>query len=112
MEEILTPAELEKQEEYFSFYKHAPWIIAAILFGLFFIWGIVDPCVFKEYHYYRYYYGVLKLANGFLCWLIWVGIGIVASIITKVTLCISFSHKLLQIYYLQQLLCYKNFRAN
>ena len=98
--------ELQKQLGYFSVFKKLPIIVAAILFGLFIIWGIIDPCLF---HYVRgylssyRYYGVMMLPNGFLCWLIWFVIGAIVSVCTYFSMKIAFSHKILQIYYLQKL---------
>ena len=94
--------ELQKQLGYFSVYKYLPAIVAVILFALYFIWGIVDPCVFNDNGYYSYY-GVMMLPSGFLCWLVWVVIGTVVSVCAYFLMKIAFSHKLLQIYYLQKL---------
>ena len=104
MEETkITKSELQKQLGYFSVFKKLPIIVAAILFGLFFIWGIVDPCIFIFHSSYYSYYGVMELPNGGLCWFIWVIIGAVIAVCTYFLMRIAFSHKLLQIYYLQKL---------
>lgn len=92
--------ELQKNLGYFSVFKKLPIIVAGILFGLFFIWGIVDPLVFR---FYRDAYGVMMLPNGFLCWLIWFVIGAIVAACTYFLMRIACSHKLLQIYYLQKL---------
>ena len=93
--------ELQKQLGYFSVYKYLPVIVALVLFILTFIWGIVDPCIFHSS--YHSYYGVMMLPNGFLCWLVWIIIGVVVSVCAYFLLSITVSHKLLQIYYLQKL---------
>lgn len=101
-------SELKQNQFYFSLYKNLPLILAGILIALFFIWGIVDPCVFSHFSLsYSYYgdpnrvYGIMGLPNGFLCWLIWMFIGLFCAVCTYFLLKIVLSHKLLLIEYLK-----------
>lgn len=102
-ESILAKDDLKKQLKYFSFFEIAPIIIAGITALFFFIWAIVDPCVFGSDSYYSTTYGIMMLPSGFLCWFIWILIGAVVTVCTYVSLTIAFSHKILQIYYLQKI---------
>ena len=103
-------SEFEKRKKLFSVYKVLPIILAYSVLALFIIWGIIDPCVNKVlvpssffFDDGTYLYGVMGLKNGFLCFLIWFGIGLVASAATYFLTKLSASHKLLQIYYLQKI---------
>ena len=91
--------ELQKNLGYFSAYKKLPIIVAVSVLVLSFVWGIVDPCIFNGYSYY----GIMELPNGFLCWMIWMLIGAVVAVGEYFFLRIVFSHKLLQIHYLQRI---------
>ena len=103
-------SELDKQKKFFSVYKILPVILAYTVLGLFIIWGVIDACVNKVlvptsffYEDATYLYGVMQLKNGFLAWLVWFAIGLVASAFTFFISKIVASHKLLQIYYLQKI---------
>lgn len=96
------------QSGYFKGYAMLPGIIAIATLIIFFIWGIVDPIVFKHSYYYNYYssdytYGVMGLSNGFLCWLVWMVIGAVTALIEYIFGKMHLSQKILTVLYLQKL---------
>lgn len=100
---------IEHQNQYFNLYCAMPYICAAIILFLFFVWGIVDPCVIQDYHYSGrfsdgyYTYGIMNLPNGFVCWLVWIIIGSVCAVATCFLTKISCSRKIIAILYLQQI---------
>ena len=100
---------IEHQNGYFNLYCAMPYICAAIILFLFFVWGIVDPSVIQSYHYGGRFsdgydtYGVMNLPNGFLCWLVWIIIGSVCAVATCFLTKISCSRKILTILYLRQI---------
>lgn len=100
---------MEHQNGYFNLYCAMPYICAAIILFLFFVWGIVDPCVIQDYHYSGrfsdgyYTYGIMNLPNGFVCWLVWIIIGSVCAALTCFLTKISCSRKIIAILYLQQI---------
>ncbi len=109
--QTLFGASEKQQVKFFKFYAKMPMILAIVTMALFFIWGIIDPIVFKDYVSSGFsfirgktYYGMMRLKSGFLCWLIWVLIGAVCSVITYLLGRVLYSYKLLHIIYLQKLL--------
>lgn len=108
-EKVSNMKSIEHQNGYFNLYCAMPYICAAIILFLFFVWGIVDPCVIQDYHYSGrfsdgyYTYGVMNLPNGFLCWLVWIIIGSVCAALTCFLTKISCSRKIIAILYLQQI---------
>lgn len=97
-------SEVEKQCKYFSFYKKMPAILVCVIMALFFIWGIVDACVIVTYNSYHYaFHGIMMLHSSFLCWLIWIAIGAVLSVCAYFASKLTYSHRLLQIHYLQKI---------
>lgn len=99
----------DTHKRYYSLYRNAPLIIAIVIFSHFFIWGIVDPCVFNGGGYYSSYYhvdkwyGIMQLPNGFLCWFFWTLIGTFISVLSFFAMRIALSYKILQTLYLQQI---------
>ena len=89
---------IEKIEKWFNFYKKLPTIWFIVIISFFFIWGIVDPCVFGIYGY-----GIMELPSGFLCWFIWQIISIIFASLTFISTKISFSYKILHIEYLKKI---------
>ncbi len=100
---ITSKSTMQEQTKIFNWYLKLPMIIAVIIMALFFIWGIIDPIVFQHY-FYGYRYGVMSLRSGFLCWLIWVAIGAVVSLVIYYILKIGYSYKILHICYLNKIL--------
>lgn len=80
-----------------------PWILAGVLFLCFFVWAIVDPCVFSFEGLHYATYGILRLSSGFLCWFMWVFIGAVVAVITFFVTRWITARSLLQLYYLQKI---------
>ncbi len=80
-----------------------PWILAGVLFFCFFVWAIIDPCVFSYEGRYYSDYGVMALPSGFLCWFIWIIIGTVVAIITFFVTRWITARQLLLFYYLQKI---------
>lgn len=93
----------EKSKMYVNALHYLPWILAGVLFLLFFVWAIVDPCVFSDEGMWTSTYGVMALPSGFLCWFIWVVIGAVVAIITFFVTRLITARILLQLYYLQKI---------
>lgn len=108
-EKVSNMKSIEHQNGYFNLYCAMPYICAAIILFLFFVWGIVDPCVIQDYHYSGrfsdgyYTYGIMNLPNGFVCWLVWIIIGSVCAALTCFLTKISCSRKIIAILYLQQI---------
>jgi len=91
-----------KQMNYFKWYTRLPLIFAIATLVIFFIWGIVDPCVF-QWGWKETYYGVMMLPNGFLCWLVWMAIGAVLGAIEYFVGKIMFSQPILTVLYLDKI---------
>ncbi len=104
---LLTAGEERQQVKLFKFYLILPWVVALVTFLAFFIWGIIDASneiiIPISYSDYDIYYGVMMLKSSFLCWMIWTVIGAVLAGIYCIVLRISYSYRILQIAYLQQL---------
>ncbi len=93
---------LEKKNiMYFKFYSKLPLIIACIILGSFFIFGIIDAC--NEHGYYETYYGTFMFENAFLVWLLWQVIGITVSAFYYFLLKITVSASVLNIVYLNRI---------
>ena len=69
------PTALEIATKWYERWLKLPLILFISIVAVFFIWGIIDPCLF-EYGRYDKYYGVMMLPSGFLCWFIWQLIGL------------------------------------
>lgn len=93
----------EKSKRYINALHYLPWILAGVLYFLFFVWAIVDPCVFSYEGLYDSEYGIMELSSGFLCWFIWVAIGVVVAVITFFATRFFTAKQLLKIYYLQKI---------
>lgn len=93
----------EKAKRYVNALHYLPWVLAGVLYFLFFVWAIVDPCVFGYEGLYSSEYGIMELSSGFLCWLIWIAIGAVVAVITFFVTRWITACKLLQYYYLQKI---------
>lgn len=98
---------IANQKKYFKWYQKLPLIFAVAILVSFFIWGIIDPCVFHFYHrgYVggHYTYGVFNFNNGFLCWLVWMIIGVVLAGIEYIVCKIMLSQKILSVLYLEKM---------
>lgn len=90
-------------KRYVNELHYLPWILAGVLFLGFFVWAIIDPCVFSYEGTYFSSYGIMELSNGFLCWFMWIFIGAVAAVITFFVTRYITAWKLLQLYYLQKI---------
>lgn len=92
-------SELQRELRYFKVYKILPFIVAGILFTLFFVLGIIDPILGKD----DLGFGLMPLLqSGFLCWLIWTLIGSVSAAASFFYLKVVYSYRILHIYYLQK----------
>ena len=72
--------DIRKNDKYYRIFKKIPFISMIITFALFFIWSIVDPCVFQFSYSGETRYGMMMLSSGFLCWFIWTLIGAIAGL--------------------------------
>lgn len=112
LKQLFNDANIPTQKKYFKWYSRLPLIIACLTLLAFCIWGIVDPFVFFDiesvgYYSTKRYYGVMGLSNGFLCWLIWMLIGLAVTPFVYIMSKITLSQKVLSTLYLQAL-CEQN----
>ena len=84
---------------FFSFMVKLPTICMFLWIGALCIWGIIDSCVLGS----GGYYGVMRLPDGLLNWLVWTVIGVVCGVITYVALKMSISYKVLVILNLEKI---------
>lgn len=102
---------IENNENWFKFFVYLPLILAGITMFSFFVWGIVDPAVFKVKIYFGDYwdstsvttYGIMRFDTFFGAMIVWWLIGAISSVITYVVAKLSLSYKVLHIYQLQEL---------
>lgn len=95
----------QKSKRYINVLHYLPWILAGVMFFFFFVWAIIDPCVFSFEGLHYSHYGVMALPSGFLCWFIWIIIGTVVAIITFFVTRWFTARQLLLFYYLQKIAC-------
>ena len=98
-----------KERKFFKVVLAMPKIASIAVFALFFIWAIVDTAAF----HYSYggglfskkteYWGVMRLENGFVNWLIWFLIGAVLAAVVYFALRAAYCYKALVIANLEQL---------
>lgn len=98
-----------KERKFFKVMLAMPKIASIAIFALFFIWAIVDTVVF----HYSYggglfskkteYWGVMRMENGFVNWLIWFLIGAVLAAVVYFALRAAYCYKALVIANLEQI---------
>ncbi len=98
--------EIEMQNLVFLFFL--PQFVAIINMLSFFTWGIIDPIVFQNEPLSTY--GIFGLSNGFLCFFVWVLIGLIVSIVVFFVLKMVMSYFVLRILYMREFL--NNSNAN
>ena len=104
---VKTESVLENANKWYGFYPRLPKIAFIITVVLFFIWGIVDPCVFNYTGSYRgSWYGILRCSSGFGAWFVWQLIGWTIAAIDYVIL------KLILAPMIVQIECLKEIQAN
>lgn len=91
---------LENANKWYAFYPKLPKIVLIATLVIFFIWGIIDPCVFGYeggiYLSKVSYYGIMGLESGFVAWLIWQLIGGVVAFMNYVMLKLMLAPMVLQ----------------
>ena len=91
----------EKSKRYVNALHYLPWIMAGVLYLLFFAWAIIDAC---ECIVIDLYFDIdSEFLCWVLCWFIWDVIGVVVSIITFFVTRLITARRLLQLYYLQKI---------
>ena len=92
-----------KERKFFKVMLALPKVASIAVFALFFIWAIVDTSVFV-YGSGRYKrWGVMRMENGFVNWLIWFLIGAVLAAAVYFALRAAYCYKALVIANLEQL---------
>lgn len=99
---------IDKENKYFDIYWQLPFIISCLIFIVFCIWGILDACLIT-YNIYLLEgttvekYGIMRLDNRFVCWVIWASIGLVIATIIYWIGKIALSQKILTVIYLKKI---------
>ena len=104
-EQIIT-----ETSKWYKLWLNLPKIAFISIVSLFFIWGIIDPLVFKYstgggswYSEKTYYYGIMMINDGVACWFIWQCIGWALGGITYVIAKLKISPIILQTEYLKKI---------
>lgn len=84
------------QLKWFRIIKYIPIIVSILIIIGSFILGIVDPATIEVEIGEQTKYGIMQLSSGFLCWLLWMIIGILSSIVSFVLLKICLSPVIIQ----------------
>ena len=66
---------------FYEEYRKLPVYIAIINALVFFVWSIIDICVFKVKSYDSVKYGIMGIDNAFIALLVWWAIGVFVSIL-------------------------------
>ncbi|HIU61023.1 MAG TPA: hypothetical protein IAB69_00010 [Candidatus Coproplasma excrementigallinarum] len=83
----------ERQTPYFKLYARLPLIIAVLTLIAFFIGGIIDATGMR----------IIGIDSRFLCWLVWMAIGVAAAVVEFFLLKIILSQKILCVIYLSRI---------
>ncbi len=81
-----------KQEKFFEIFKALPEIMFVLQIIVFFIYGIVDASVVTGATYMGAdLYGLFQFRSAFMVWLVWMGIGLVATALQTLLMHVTMS---------------------
>ncbi len=95
---------IEDATKYYRTWLKLPFILFWFIFSLYFIWGIVDPSIFRfVLDGDSVYYGILMQPTGFTCWLIWTIIGFIVAGVTYYFVKLNIAKEVLKVEYLKKI---------
>ena len=94
---------IAKARNLYKSWLKLPAILFWVVFSLFIIWGIVDAVAFMYEGRWETYYGIMRLPNGVVSWLIWVLIGSIFAALTFFITQLNMAKEILKVEYLKKI---------